>query len=46
MGDSDWRILIAVSKLFKNAASGVVAFGGRSRTYLELVVLFGCMRGP
>ena len=45
-GDINWRILIAASKLFKKAASCVVAFGGRSMTYLELIILFGCTRGP
>ena len=45
-GDINWRILIAVSKFFKKAASCVVTFGGRSMTYLELIILFGCTRGP
>ena len=33
-------------KFFKNAEPGVLAFGGHSMTYLELIVLFSCMSGP
>ena len=46
MGDIDCNIVIAVSKFFKNVASGVFALGSRSMTYRELIALSGLNSGP
>ena len=39
IGEISSMFFIAESKFFRNIASGVVACGGLSRTYLELIAL-------